>query len=111
MPTLEIWDGQAINTARPAGSVSSRQLQSRRAAWRLHRRHGERLSVQSQDLRVYIVRHGQTAWSLSGQHTGRTDIPLTEIGEAEAKALAPWLRGIHFGHVLTSPLRRARGTC
>jgi broad specificity phosphatase PhoE len=69
------------------------------------------MSMQPQDLRIYMVRHGETAWSRSGQHTGRTDMPLTEPGEAEAKALAPWLRGIHFGHVLTSPSRRARRTC
>jgi probable phosphoglycerate mutase len=69
------------------------------------------MTMQAQDLRVYMVRHGETAWSRSGQHTGRTDMPLTEPGEAEAKALAPWLRGIHFGHVLTSPSRRARRTC
>jgi probable phosphoglycerate mutase len=69
------------------------------------------MTGQEQDLRVYMVRHGQTAWTKSGQHTGRTDIPLTEHGEAEAKALAPWLRGIHFTHVLTSPLRRSRRTC
>ena len=66
--------------------------------------------MQLQDLRVYIVRHGETAWSLSGQHTGRTDIALTERGEAEAKALRPWLRGIEFSHILSSPLRRARRT-
>jgi broad specificity phosphatase PhoE len=69
------------------------------------------MTMEPQDLRVYMVRHGETAWSRSGQHTGRTDMQLTEPGEAEAKALAPWLRGIHFGHVLTSPLRRARRTC
>jgi probable phosphoglycerate mutase len=69
------------------------------------------MTMEPQDLRVYTVRHGATAWSRSGQHTGRTDMQLTEPGEAEAKALAPWLRGIHFGHVLTSPLRRARRTC
>ncbi len=69
------------------------------------------MTQQPSDLRIYVVRHGETAWSRSGQHTGRTDLPLTEPGEAEAKALAPWLRGIHFGHVLTSPLRRARRTC
>jgi broad specificity phosphatase PhoE len=69
------------------------------------------MTMEPQDLRVYMVRHGATAWSRSGQHTGRTDMQLTEPGEAEAKALAPWLRGIHFGHVLTSPLRRARRTC
>ncbi|WP_419760693.1 histidine phosphatase family protein [Acidisoma sp.] len=67
--------------------------------------------MEPQDLRIYLVRHGETAWSRSGQHTGRTDMQLSEPGEAEAKALAPWLRGIHFGRVLTSPLRRARRTC
>ena len=69
------------------------------------------MTMQPHDLRIYMVRHGETAWSRSGQHTGRTDMPLSEPGETEAKALAPWLRGIHFGHVLTSPLRRARRTC
>ena len=67
--------------------------------------------MQPQDVRIYMVRHGETAWSRSGQHTGRTDMPLSEPGEAEAKALAPWLRGIHFGQVLTSPTRRAKRTC
>ena len=67
--------------------------------------------MQPQDVRIYMVRHGETAWSRSGQHTGRTDMPLSEPGEGEAKALAPWLRGIHFGQVLTSPTRRAKRTC
>jgi probable phosphoglycerate mutase len=62
-------------------------------------------------LRLYIVRHGETAWSLSGQHTGRTDLPLTARGEEEARALQPWLRRIRFVRVLTSPLQRARRTC
>jgi probable phosphoglycerate mutase len=69
------------------------------------------MKTQAQSLRLYMIRHGETAWSRSGQQTGRTDLPLTEPGEAEAKALAPWLRGVHFGHVLTSPSRRARRTC
>ncbi|MEO7056876.1 MAG: histidine phosphatase family protein [Caldimonas sp.] len=60
---------------------------------------------------LYLVRHGQTAWSLSGQHTGNTDIALTLHGEDEARALRPWLKHVHFDHVLTSPLRRARRTC
>ncbi len=67
--------------------------------------------MQSKDPGVYVLRHGETAWSLSGQHTGRTDIPLTERGEAEAEALVPWLRGIDFTHVRASPMRRARRTC
>jgi probable phosphoglycerate mutase len=61
--------------------------------------------------RLYFIRHGETAWSRSGQHTGRTDLPLTEIGEAQAIALAPWLQAVSFAHVLISPLLRARRTC
>jgi broad specificity phosphatase PhoE len=61
--------------------------------------------------RVYLVRHGETAWSLSGQHTGITDIPLTENGRKVAKQLAPVLATETFVLVLTSPLQRARKTC
>jgi broad specificity phosphatase PhoE len=60
---------------------------------------------------VYLVRHGETAWSLSGQHTGRTDIPLTEEGERKAQALHERLKGLKFGRVFTSPLQRAARTC
>ena len=60
--------------------------------------------------RLYLVRHGETAWSLSGQHTGRTDIPLTEQGERDARELAERLRGMSFSRVFTSPLKRARRT-
>jgi broad specificity phosphatase PhoE len=56
-------------------------------------------------------RHGETAWSLSGQHTGRTDIPLTEKGEQDARKLAKQLRAVTFSRVFTSPLQRARRTC
>ncbi|MFZ1109508.1 MAG: histidine phosphatase family protein [Rhodomicrobium sp.] len=62
-------------------------------------------------LQLYFIRHGETAWSLSGQHTGRTDIPLTAHGEKEARGLAPRLREIEFARVLTSPLQRAKRTC
>jgi probable phosphoglycerate mutase len=59
---------------------------------------------------IYLVRHGQTAWSLSGQHTGRTDIPLTEEGQAQARALGPRLATLTLARVLSSPLLRARQT-
>jgi len=60
---------------------------------------------------LYLMRHGETAWSLSGQHTGRTDIPLTEQGEQDARQLADRLRALEFSRVFTSPLQRARRTC
>jgi probable phosphoglycerate mutase len=59
---------------------------------------------------VYLARHGETAWSLSGQHTGRTDLPLTERGERQARALGERLRGANFAKVLASPSQRARRT-
>jgi probable phosphoglycerate mutase len=62
-------------------------------------------------LRLYLIRHGETAWSLSGQHTGTSDIALTAHGEDEARALVPWLRDRHFTRVLCSPRQRARRTC
>jgi broad specificity phosphatase PhoE len=60
---------------------------------------------------VVLVRHGQTAWSLDGRHTGRTDIPLTEEGRAQASTLGPPLAHWQFRVVLTSPLQRAMETC
>jgi probable phosphoglycerate mutase len=60
---------------------------------------------------VVLVRHGETEWTLSGQHTGRTDVPLTERGRQEAQAVGAELRGRRFALVLTSPLARAAETC
>jgi probable phosphoglycerate mutase len=60
---------------------------------------------------VYLARHGETAWSLSGQHTGLTDLPLTERGERNARQLGERLKGETFAKVFTSPLRRASRTC
>jgi broad specificity phosphatase PhoE len=60
---------------------------------------------------LHLVRHGETAWSLSGQHTGLTDLPLTERGEQDARGLGERLRGLTPARVLTSPLQRAARTC
>jgi len=65
----------------------------------------------SPPLQIYFIRHGETAWSLSGQHTGRTDLPLTPHGEAMARQLAAALKGVDFSLVLSSPRLRARATC
>lgn len=60
---------------------------------------------------IYIARHGDTAWSASGQHTGLTDLPLTAEGEEHARSLRSRLKDIAFSRVFTSPLQRARTTC
>ena len=60
---------------------------------------------------IYIARHGETAWTITGQHTGLTDLPLTPRGESNARRLADRLKGVQFSKVFTSPLQRARQTC
>jgi probable phosphoglycerate mutase len=60
---------------------------------------------------IVLVRHGETEWSRSGRHTGRTDVLLTERGRSEARIVGRALRGRHFAQVLTSPLQRAAETC
>jgi probable phosphoglycerate mutase len=67
-------------------------------------------SSTSSTLRLYFIRHGETEWSLSGRHAGRTDLPLTPNGEDEARELGKHLLDIPFAHVLTSPLKRALQT-
>src|SRR5262245_54859831 len=60
---------------------------------------------------VYLARHGETAWTISGQHTGKTDLPLTERGERNAARLGERLKGMTFAKVFSSPLQRAKRTC
>jgi broad specificity phosphatase PhoE len=60
---------------------------------------------------IYLARHGETAWTVTGQHTGLTDLPLTERGERNARALGERLTGLEFARVFTSPLQRASRTC
>jgi len=62
-------------------------------------------------LRLHLIRHGETEWSLSGQYTGRTDLPLTTHGEAAARKVGERLKNVSFAHVLMSPLQRAQQTC
>jgi broad specificity phosphatase PhoE len=70
-----------------------------------------RTNVLSELQIIYLARHGQTAWSLSGQHTGLTDLPLTTQGECNARRLGERLNGLEFARVFTSPLQRAKRTC
>ena len=65
----------------------------------------------SKEQKIYLLRHGETDWSLNGKHTGITDIPLTENGRKAARLLQPILAEETFALVLTSPLQRARETC
>ncbi len=65
----------------------------------------------SAGVELWLVRHGETEWSLSGKHTSRTDVPLTEKGRERAKELGAYLAGRSFDAVFTSPMQRARETC
>jgi probable phosphoglycerate mutase len=79
---------------------------------RNRRRNWKRIDLVSKALQIaFLARHGETAWSLSGQHTGLTDLPLTERGERNARRLGERLKCMTFAKVFTSPLQRARRTC
>jgi broad specificity phosphatase PhoE len=67
--------------------------------------------VSREEQKIYLFRHGETEWSLNGQHTGVTDVSLTEKGRTDARLLQPILAKQSFALVLTSPLQRARETC
>ena len=69
------------------------------------------MSSDSNHSLLYVVRHGATEWSQSGQHTGRTDLPLLPEGEEQARATGALLTGIDFSLVLCSPMQRAQRTC
>ena len=68
-------------------------------------------AIASTGLHLFLIRHGETEWAATGRHTGRTDIPLTARGEAQASELGQQLQGIEFARIFTSPLKRARQTC
>ncbi|HLJ91269.1 MAG TPA: histidine phosphatase family protein [Candidatus Angelobacter sp.] len=74
-----------------------------------HTGHSVHSSSKSQE--IWLIRHGETEWTLSGAHTGKTDIPLTDAGRSRAKAVGGFLTGRRFGMVLSSPLKRALDTC
>src|SRR6516162_8831365 len=69
------------------------------------------LTLKEERMNVFTIRHGETAWSLSGQHTGTTDIPLTDNGRRLAERLRPVLAKEAFARVFVSPMQRARETC
>src|SRR4026209_1248540 len=97
---------------RPARSAKYRNSNASRAKMKnpLHRMKMSERVNQALPI-VYLARHGETAWTLSGQYTGFTDLPLTERGERTARRLEERLRGLTFAKVFTSPLQRARRTC
>lgn len=69
------------------------------------------MSRKNEDLELWLIRHGETEWSASGKHTGRSDIPLTARGQRSAKTIGQYLAGQEFSLVLTSPRQRAQDTC
>src|SRR4029434_2629444 len=96
----------------------SRHHRARRTCWRRRIRPREPQPTSRSDTRmsqtfpiVYLARHGETAWTITGQHTGRTDLPLTERGADMARRLGERLNGSAYAKVFTSPCLRAVQTC
>src|SRR5690242_11154374 len=96
-----------ITTARPTPSSAATALH---AAVAEEDGMSDNQGSANTDQTVWLVRHGPTEWSESGQHTGTTDVPLTDKGEAAAKALAPVLAKQDFARVMSSPMTRAKRT-
>src|SRR5262245_23218946 len=92
-------------------AISSSRDRSRSSSSRSRREAREPMAGGKSPAEVVVVRHGETEWTLSGQHTGRTDLPLTERGRKQARLLEPLLSTANFALVLSSPLQRARETC
>src|SRR5262245_29243192 len=95
----------------PTPTISSSRDRSCSSSSRSRREASERMVSGESRGGAVLDRHGETEWTISGQHTGRTDIALTERGRNEARLLAPLLSSADFALVLSSPLRRARETC
>lgn len=109
-----MFPGEVLSIAGDYGN--SRTLWFSTTFQRVHRRRKNAGCFQMNNVseripRVYVARHGETAWSLTGQHTGLTDLPLTERGERNARRLGERFVGLHFARVFTSPLQRAARTC
>ena len=116
-PATRVGDLAGQSDERRSGTaivVAPRQVQPCLAQRQIRDLDGKAVTVtisRQTSLRLCVIRHGESEWSLSGQYTGRTDIPLTAHGEAEVRQLGLRIRDIPFVQVLTSPLKRAQQTC